>query len=124
MYFIAFFGFLVVLLSLVMIAVPDYFAEGIVSFSRKRWFHPFEIITRFAFGLAFVLFADQTLYPNLMIFIGCLLIAVSFGLFFMPVSKHKEFAAWSANKFKKLFRFMGFGSLAFGVFLIYASVRG
>ncbi len=107
-----------------MIINPEYWSNGIVKFSEKRWFHPFEIISRFAFGVVFVIFAGQTLYPKLMSFIGYLLIAVSVGLLLTPPSKHREFAVWSAERFRNLFRPLGFISLLFGVFLIYAAMQG
>lgn len=122
MYFIAFFGFLMILLSLVMIIKPQYWADGIIEFSEKSWFHAFEILSRLAFGAVFVIFADRTSHPGLMSFIGYLLIAVGAGLLLTPPSKHKQFAVWSAHKFKNTFRPMGFVSLLFGAFLIYAAV--
>ena len=105
-----------------MIINPAYWANGIIKFSEKSWFHPFEIISRFVFGLGFVLFAGQTLYPTLMSIIGYGLIAVSVGLLFTPPSKHREFALWSAEKFKNYFRWFGFVSLVFGAFLIYGAI--
>lgn len=111
-----------ILLSLIMIISPNSFADGIVKFAEKPWFHPFEIISRFAFGLGFVYFSEQTLYPKLMTFIGIVLILVSSGLLLTPPSKHREFALWSAERFKGLFRWFGFVSLTFGAFLIYSAV--
>jgi hypothetical protein len=107
-----------------MIINPEYWSAGIVKFSEKRWFHPFEIVSRFAFGLVFVVFANQTLYPQLMSFIGYLLIAVSAGLLSTPPSTHRKFAVWSAERFRNLFRPLGFVSLLFGAFLIFAALRG
>ncbi len=45
MYLIAFFGFLMMILSILMIAKPEYWADGIIKISEKSWFHPFEIIS-------------------------------------------------------------------------------
>ncbi|MDQ3132590.1 MAG: hypothetical protein M3Q99_17725 [Acidobacteriota bacterium] len=80
-------------------------------------------MSRFVFGLGFVLFAEETLYPKLTLAIGYLLIAVSVGLLFTPPSKHRKFALWSAHKFRDKFRWLGFGSLIFGAFLIYAATN-
>lgn len=110
------------ILSLIMIIRPKSFADGIVRFAEKPWFHPFEIISRFAFGLGFVYFSEQTLYPKLMTVIGIGLVFVSVGLLLTPPAKHREFALWSAERFKDLFRWFGFVSLVFGGFLIYAAV--
>ena len=109
--------------SVLMIVNPEYWANGIVKFSEKSWFHPFEIISRFVFGLGFILFAGQTNYPILMSIIGYLLLAVSVGLLFTPPSKHKQFALWSADKFRNKFCWLGFGSLMFGAFLVYTALK-
>lgn len=110
------------ILSLIMIVNPNSWVDGIVKFSQKSWFHPFEILSRLAFGLIFIFFAHQTLYPKFMSVIGYVLVAVSVGLLLTKPSKHKEFAVWSAEKFKNYFRWLGFISLAFGAFLIYAAI--
>ena len=123
MYVVAIFGFLMIILSLVMIINPEYWANGIIKFSEKPWFHPFEIISRFVFGMCFVLFAGETLYPKLIMIIGYVLIAVSIGLLFTPPSKHRQFALWSADKFRTKFRLFGFCSLFFGAFLLYAGMK-
>lgn len=124
MYLIVFFGFLLMLLSIVMIASPGYWASGIVKFSEKSYFHPFEILSRLAFGAAFIVSADQTLYPTLTLIIGYLLLTVGVGLLLTPPSKHKQFAVWSARRFKHSFRPMGVVSLFFGAFLVYVALPG
>lgn len=122
MYAIAFFGALMMAFSLWMIIKPESWAEAIVRFSEKSYFHPFEIVSRIIFGVFFLRFAEQTLYPGLMTIIGYVLIAVAVGLAFTPPSRHRQFAVWSADKFKNTFRPAGFASLAFGGFLIYAAL--
>ena len=113
-----------ILLSIVMITNPENWSNRIVKFSEKPYFHPFEILSRLAFGVVFIMAADQTLYPSLMLVIGYLLIGVGVGLLLIPPSKHRQFAVWSARRFKNTFRPMGLGSLFFGAFLIYATVSG
>jgi len=124
MYAIAFFGFLMMLLSVLMIANPENWSNGIVKFSKKAYFHSFEILSRLGFGVVFIVFADQTQYPTVMLVIGYLLIAVGTGLLLTPPSRHRQFAIWSAHKFRNRFRPAGLGSLLFGAFLIYAAVQG
>lgn len=122
MYVIGFFGLLMMTLSLIMIINPEHWANSIVKFSKKPYFHPFEIVSRFGFGLFFVIFANQTVYPKIISAIGYLLIAVGAGLLLTPPSKHRQFALWSSRKFKDKFRPMGFVSLLFGAFLIYGAL--
>ena len=107
-----------------MIFNPGYWSVGVVRFSEKPYFHPFEILSRLAFGAVFIVYADQTLYPTLMSGIGYLLVAVGVGLLLTPPARHRQFALWSAHRFKNTFRPAGFVSLVFGAFLVYAATSG
>jgi len=120
-YFIAAFGLLMMCLSVIMIINPNYWSVGIIDFSKKNYFHWFEVFSRIIAGLIFVLFNKSTLYPQLILGIGYLLIAVGFGLLITGSVKHRRFAVWSAHRFKSTFRFAGIGSFIFGIFLIYIS---
>jgi len=104
-----------------MIINPNYWSVGIIDFSKKNYFHWFEVFSRIIAGLIFVLFNKSTLYPQLILGIGYLLIAVGFGLLITGSVKHRRFAVWSAHRFKSTFRFAGIGSFIFGIFLIYVS---
>lgn len=107
-----------------MIVNPKKWSNGIINFSKKPYFHWFEIISRLIAGLLFVRYSETTLYPQLVLSIGYLLMAVGFGLVITGSVKHRRFAVWSALKFKSTFRPAGFGSLIFGSFLIYISTFG
>lgn len=124
MYAIAFFGILMILLSAVMVFDPDYWSNGIVRFSRAKYFHAFEIISRLGFGLIFVTFSAQTLHPAVIGGFGYLMVVVGVGLLIAGPSRHKQFAIWSANKFKKTFRPAGIVSIAFGIFIAYSALVG
>jgi hypothetical protein len=124
LYAIALFGILMILLSVVMVIDPDYWSNGIVRFSEARYFHGFEIISRLGFGAIFIAFSEQTLYPAVIGTFGYLMIAVGIGLLIAGPSRHKQFALWSAKKFKKTFRPAGIVAVAFGVFIIYGAVKG
>lgn len=124
MYVIAFFGILMVLLSAVMVIDPDNWSNGIVKFSRMKYFHGFEIVSRLFFGAIFIAFSEQTLYPAVFGALGYLMVAVGVGLLIAGPSKHKQFADWSAKKFNKTFRPAGIVSTMFGVFIIYSALKG
>ena len=64
MYLIAAFGFLMMVLSLLMIVKPDAFSKGIIVFSEKSYFHLFEIISRLAAGVIFAGFSANTVFPQ------------------------------------------------------------
>lgn len=115
-------GILTMVLSLIMIISPQYWSDGIVTFSKKTYFHWFEVFSRLIAGVLFVVFSQATLYPQLVVGIGFLLILVALGLTITGSVRHRKFAVWSADKFKGTFRPAGFGSFTFGLFLIYISI--
>jgi hypothetical protein len=124
MYLIALFGALMAGLSIVMVVNPEYWSRGIVKISEKPYFHPFEVLTRFLFGVIFVGYADQTLYPTMNSIIGYVLLLVSIGLLLTPPSIHRQFAVWSAQKFRQTFRPAGVASFGFGLFIVYTALGG
>lgn len=124
MYAIAFFGFLMILLSAVMVVAPDYWSNGIVRFSRAKYFHAFEIVSRLGFGAIFVAFSEQTRYPAVISVFGYLMLAVGVGLLIAGPSRHKQFAVWSAAKFTNIFRPAGIVSIMFGIFIAYGALTG
>jgi len=107
-----------------MIANPIYWGNGIVNFSKKSYFHWFEVISRLFAGFVFVIYSSTIAYPQLILVIGYLLIAVGLGLVIIGPVQHRKFAVWSAHKFQSAFRPAGFGSLIFGGFLIYITTVG
>jgi hypothetical protein len=122
MFLIAAFGLLLMVFSIMMVINPGGWSKGIISFSQKPYFHPFEIISRAAFGMIFIYYSKQTLYPNFILGMGYLLVAVGIGLLVIGSIRHRQFALWSATKFKRTFRPSGFFSFIFGVFLVYAAL--
>lgn len=101
-----------------MIVDPVGWSAGIVSFSKKRWFHTFEIISRFLFAIVFMAALTYSDYMMLYAALSGLLAFTTVYLIVLGEKKHKQFAIWSARKFKKWFRVLGFFSLAFGTFLV------
>ena len=122
MWIIAFVGGLMIALSAGMIWSPQSWADAIVAFSNKSYFHPAEIVTRLAGGTVFVYFAEQTLFPRVILAAGYLLLAVGVGLLLTPPSRHRQFALWTAAHCIGIFRPAGFVSVLFGGFLIYAVI--
>lgn len=121
MYLIAAFGFLMMLLSLVMAIKPESFADGIIALSKKSCFHPFEVISRIIAGVIFVVYSSDTVFPRAILIIGYTLIVVGIGLAVTPARFHKKFAVWSANSFRGKFRLIGIASIPLSLLLIYCA---
>lgn len=64
MYFIAAFGLLMLLLSLVMAVKPESFSKGIISFSEQPYFHIAEVTSRIIAGLIFTHYSTDTQFPQ------------------------------------------------------------
>lgn len=111
-----------IVLSAIMIIAPNYWSNGIVQFSKKEYFHWFEVISRLIVGCVFVLYNETTQQPLLILALGYLLIFVATGLLCIGSSMHRQFAVWSADKFKPIFRPAGCGSFFFGIYLMYISL--
>ncbi len=114
------FSILLMFCSVYMFVFPKRWSNGIIIFSEKSYFHIFEIISRFLFGIIFLISYSQNKFPILLISIGSLLIVVSFGLVILGETRHRQFAKWSAIKFQKTFRVASVASFIFAVFLIYS----
>ena len=121
MYFIAAFGLLMMCFSLTMIVSPNRWSNGIIRFSEKSYFHWFEVITRLFTGLVFVVYSQAALYPPAILGLGYLLIAVAIGLVIVGPTNHRNFAVWSAVKFRAYFRLAGAGGVTLASWLIYLS---
>jgi len=124
MYLIAGFGFLMIFISLLMAADPHSFSEGIITFSEKKWFHIFEIISRSIAGVIFIIFSSSTLYPLVFEILGYGLLIVAVGLVILTSKRHKKFAVWAAHSFKKIFRPIGIASIPLGALIIYMAIGG
>lgn len=123
MWLIVLFGLGMIGLSLSMIINKDKFAQGIVTFSNKAWFHPFEVISRILIGTVFIYAAGNSQFNWLFLFIGYCLLLVGLGLLLIGETKHKAFAIWAADRFVSIFPIAGLFSLGFGTFLIYAALQ-
>lgn len=122
MYFIAAFGLLMLLFSLMMLFRPYAFAQGIINFSQQPYFHPFEMISRLIAGGVFVAYAADTQFPLLFKVIGIVLLLVGAGLALTPARLHKKFAIQSANACRNYFRYIGVFSVSLSFALIYAAI--
>lgn len=122
MYFIAAFGLLMLLLSLVMVVKPASFSKGIIAFSEQPYFHIVEMFSRIVAGLIFINYSANTRFPQAIFAIGIVLLGVGMGLALTPPRLHRKFALWSAQYFNNKFRLIGLFSIPLSLLLIYCAV--
>ena len=115
-------GVSIVCFGLFMLLKPVPFADAIVQFSRKRYFHYFEIISRLAIGAALLLDAHNTAYPLVFELIGNLLFIIAIVLVFMTEKHHKRFAVSAAKHGVSWFKPAGVVAITFGFWTVFVSV--
>ena len=120
MYAIAAIGLGMMILSVVMIVSPSAWSRGMLAFSKKSYFHVFEITSRLSLGGVLWLFAGGTSYPKLFTGMAAMFLFAGVFLIFIGIDRHRAFAVRAAT-FTRLFRFAGFASLAFGAFTVFAA---
>ena len=103
MYAVAAFGLLTIIFGLMMIISPSGWSQGILSYSRKTYFHAAEVISRLLVGGTLVFFAAQTMHPKIIGGVGYLLIIASVFLVVAGEKRHRAFAVSSAT-FGPIFR--------------------
>ncbi len=115
------FGIGMASLGLLMTISPIRFANHIVVFSDKPWFHRFEISSRLLVGGLLWWFAEQSGYPLLMTGLGLLLCFVGVLLIVIGEQRHRKFARLTAN-IGEHFRYIGLLSVLLGAGLFYYAV--
>ena len=115
------FGLGMAFLGLLMTIRPISFANSIVTFSDKPWFHRFEISSRLLVGGLLWWFAEQSAYPLLMTGLGVLLCFVGVFLMVIGEQRHRQFARLTAN-IGENFRYIGLLSVLLGLGLSYYAV--
>jgi hypothetical protein len=121
MYAIAAIGLTTIILSLIMIVRPERWASGMLTFAEMRYFHQFEFMSRFFLGAVILVFADSTSFPFFFKVMGGVFVLAGTILVFMGSQRHRKLAE-KFSTFGKLFRYAGFASLAFGIFVVYAAL--
>ena len=98
-----------------MAARPTAFANLMIAFSEKPWFHPFEIFTRIIIGAGLWYFASDTPYTRFFEALGILVFVVGVGLLLIGAEKHRAFAHFAADRFQAYFRLAGLCFAPIGV---------
>jgi|TARA_R110002051_G_scaffold314111_1_gene390802 hypothetical protein len=116
-------GVIISCVGLFMLLKPQGFADAIVLFSRQRYFHAVEIISRLMIGAALLLDAHNTSFPLVFEVIANLLFIIAVFLVFMTEKYHKMFALWAGTHCISWFRPAGVSALIFGLWAVYVSIN-
>lgn len=116
------FGLGMCLLAMFMVVAPLRFANGILRFSEKPWFHPFEIASRLIVGVLFLFFAKHSAHSVVAYTLGFVLCFVSLLLLLIGADKHRAFARLTVSIGQR-FRPLGVLAIACGLGLIYIGLK-
>ena len=121
MFIIILFGLGMISLGSYMTAYPLKFSAGIVSFSEKRWFHTFEVLSRLIVGLLFLVAANKTSFEFIVTVLGYLLCFTSIFLVVIGAKRHRKFALL-ISRIGQHFRILGIFAIILGSGIIYLGV--
>ena len=108
--------------GLFMTVSPVQFSDAVLNFSKKSWFHTFEISSRLLLGVAFIALAFQHSLSPVLLAVGLLLCFAGVFLIFIGPTRHRNFAR-KVSKLGKKFRLLGFIAVSCGAAITYAGVQ-
>ncbi len=116
-------GVWLIVVSCFMLARPQTALRCLGKMASTNLINYSEISVRMIWGIALVLYADFSKFPEIFRILGLFLTATSAVLFLIPRKWHAGYASfWSSKLSAPLVRFIAPFSLALGILLIYAIV--
>lgn len=116
-------GIWLIAVSIFMFASPQTATRCLSKAASTNFINYSEITLRGIWGMALVLYADLSKFPEFFRIFGIFVVVTTAVLFFIPRKWHARYAVWWSNKFTAPYmRIASAFSLAFGIFLIYAVV--
>ena len=116
-------GVWLIAVSCFMLARPQTALRCLGKMASTNLINYAEISSRMIWGIALVLAAELSKFPEVFRILGLFLAATSAVLFLVPRKWHAGYASYCSNRLSPpLVRIFAPFSLAFGIFLIYAIV--
>ena len=101
---------------------PVQFSDAVLNFSKKSWFHTFEISSRLLLGVAFIALAFQHSLSPVLLAMGLLLCFAGVFLICIGPTRHRSFAG-RVSKLGKKFRLLGLIAVSCGVAITCTGVQ-
>ena len=116
-------GIWLIAVSIFMFASPQTARRCLSKAASTNFINYSEITLCGIWGIALVLYAELSKFPEFFRIFGIFVVVTTAVLFFIPRKWHARYAVWWSNKFTAPYmRIASPFSLAFGIFLIYAVV--
>jgi hypothetical protein len=117
-------GLFFVALGGALLGAPARASQFLLGFAGSPLKHYAELALRFLVGGAFVLSAPQSFFPGVFSLLGWVLLATTVGLLLLPWRWHHRFARRAVPEALRFLPLVGASSIALGVLILVAVVRG
>jgi len=116
-------GIWLMAVGILMLVKPQSAIRYIGKAASTNFINYTELTLRGIGGIALVLFAELSKFPELLNIFGMVLIITTVILFFVPRKWHSQYATWCSNNLTApLVRIVSPFSFTLGIFLIYAVI--
>lgn len=119
-YVILLFGFLVLLLGIVILVKPDSVLSLFRKNSESNGLYDLAVIARLILGITLLIYADQSKYPLALQILGWLSVTAAIILLAIGRSRFKKLITWVLDLALTFMRIAGLFAILLGGFLIYA----
>lgn len=113
-------GVIICLFSVWGFISPDKFWKMINGVIEKDWVIPVAVIMRLLLGVALIIAAPQSRFPEVMEVLGWIAIIAAVAILFMGRNRLIKFIAWFQRMTDAMVRVWLLFGFAFGAFLVYA----
>lgn len=117
-------GLYLVGLAVASFVAPALATRFLLGFAGSAFAHYLELSLRLVVGGAFLLNAHNMVLPGAFAVLGWVLVITTAGLLAVPWQWHRSFAQRSVPHAVRYIRLLGVASLAFGAFVLLATIRG
>ena len=104
--------------------VPSRASRFLLGFATSQRLHYVELLIRLSVGGAFLVQAPRMFFPSAFSLFGLVLIATTACLLLLPWRWHHRFAQAAVPRATPYIRYIGWCSLALGVSILAAVIRG
>ena len=118
---ITLFGFLIIALSIWGIVSPEKMLKYVSDFVKQPSGIYFAVAIRIALGLVFILAAEHTRTPEVMNFLGYLMIIAAAAIALLGRDRMSKFIDWWMKRSGTFARGWLLFGILFGVFLVYTA---
>lgn len=113
---------LIFVMGLALVARPKESARLLIEQAENRLLHVLAVVIRLVLGVALLLVAEQSRFPNTLEILGWIALVAGVILAVLPPARFARLIRWAFDLLSGYMRLVGLAALAFAAFLIYAVI--